>query len=89
MIPHDILSQLFDHPPEESNITWNDDVIRVQSISFHRHFYTRADVNLSQGIVYFFSGSQLVLKLAMEVKLHPITTGQPESADEENETNED
>lgn len=88
MIPHDILSQLFDHPPSDDNITWNDDVIRVQSISFHRHFYTRADINLSQGIVYFFSGSQLVLKLAMEVKLHTITTGQPESADEE-ETNED
>jgi len=86
MIPHDILSQLFDHPPEEPNITWNDDVIRVQSISFHRHFYTRADVNLSQGIVYFFSGSQLVLKLAMEVKLHTITTGQAESPDEDSET---
>jgi len=89
MIPHDILSQLFDHPPEDDNITWNDDVIRVQSISFHRHFYTRADINLSQGIVYFFSGSQLVLKLAMEVKLHPITTGQAESADEDGETDDD
>jgi len=86
MIPHDILSQLFDHPPAEDSITWNDDVIRVQSISFHRHFYTRADVNLSQGIVYFFSGSQLVLKLAMEVKLHTITTGQAESPDEDSET---
>ncbi len=86
MIPHDILSQLFDHPPAEDSITWNDDVIRVQSISFHRHFYTRADINLSQGIVYFFSGSQLVLKLAMEVKLHPITTGQAERTDEDSET---
>ena len=73
MIPYDILSQIFDHPPEDDNITWNDDVIRVQSISFRRHHYTRADINLSQGIVYFFQGTQIVLKLALEVQLKVIT----------------
>jgi hypothetical protein len=88
MIPHDILSQIFDHPPEDDSITWNDDVIRVQSISFRRHHYTRADINLSQGIVYFFQGTQLVLKLALEVQLKTITQASEQIDDSEPTDNE-
>jgi hypothetical protein len=88
MIPHDILSQIFDHPPEDDNITWSDDVIRVQSISFRRQLYTRADINLSQGIVYFFQGTQVVLKLAIEVQLKVITTASEPTDDSDSPDSE-
>ena len=88
MIPHDILSQIFGHPPEDDNITWNDDVIRVQSISFRRHHYSRADINLSQGIVYFFQGTQIVLKLAIEVQLKIITTASEPAGDSDSPESE-
>jgi len=83
MIPHDILNQLFDNPPEEENITWNGDVILVSNVRFRRHAYSRVDINLSQGIVYFFTGSSLVLKLAIELSLHAITQPVVEESGEE------
>ena len=88
MIPHDILNQLFDTPPDDDDIIWDSDVIRINNAKFRRHLYTRVDINLSQGIVYFFTGSSLVLKLAIELSLRAITIpGVEEEPEEEEYTN--
>lgn len=83
MIPHDILNQLLDHPPHDEDVEWNGDLIRIHSgfgsAKFRRHTYTRIDINLSQGVVYFFTNSDIVLKLALEVRLATITTPTPPS----------
>lgn len=74
MIPHDILSQIFDRPPEDDNITWNDDVIEVINALFRRTHYSQVSLNLSQGVAYFYHDRTVVLKLAIEVQLKVITT---------------
>lgn len=86
MIPHDILNQILDHPPHDDDVEWDGDVIRIHSGSgsaqFRRHHYTRIDLNLSQGIVYFFTGTTIVLKLAIELRLQAITTPQSDKPTE-------
>lgn len=77
MKPHDILSQILDSPPHDDDVEWEGDIIRIHSgfssARFRRHAYSRIDINLSQGIVYFIQDSTIVLKLALEIKLSTIT----------------
>jgi hypothetical protein len=89
MIPHDILTQLFDRPPSDDSITWDSDVIRITSPTYQRRTYTRVDINLSQGIIYFFQSTAIIHKLAIQLTLVPITTAQPQDSADEPESSED